>query len=483
MIDGVSLSLEEVPVRPLAVARFATLLGEIPYERLVAQADAARRALMGVTIWNVNSTAKGGGVAEMLPTLLGYVSDLGIATRWLVMSGDDAFFAITKRIHNGIHGSPGDSGLLGKDERAHYETICRANGRELAALIKPKDIVILHDPQTAGLIPGLKDGKVQVVWRCHIGHDTPNEFVQRSWEFLRPYLERADAWCFSRSTYAPSWLPRDRTFTIPPSIDPFAAKNVELSAHDAAMITAHVGIIQLPGAACGSLTVGPSNDETHVISRHGDIIHSGPLPLPEDPLIVQISRWDRLKDMEGVMRGFADFVPDELGAHLALVGPNVHAVRDDPEGATVFEHCLTTWRQLPHFKRCRVLLVALPMHDVEENALMVNGIQRHARIVTQKSLHEGFGLTVAEAMWKGKAVVASGVGGIQDQISHNDTGLLVQDPTNLAEFGAALTGLLQNSSERERLGSAARQAVIHHYLPPRHLLQYAAMVRCLREEI
>jgi trehalose synthase len=190
--------------------------------------------------------------------------------------------------------------------------------------------------------------------------------------------------------------------------------------------------------------------------------------------VVQVSRWDRLKDMDGVMRGFAEHTAPGGPGHLMLVGPNVSGVTDDPEGAQVYADCLAQWRALPAAVRSRVLLVSLPLDDVDENAAMVNAIQRHATVVCQKSLAEGFGLTVAEGMWKGSAVVGSAVGGINDQIVEG-TGVLLPDPRDLAGFGRAVRGLLDDPRETRRIGAAAHRHVREQFVGDLHLLRYAEL--------
>src|SRR5829696_6641129 len=185
--------LTEVAVQALDPERLAPLIGADRMARFETTAAAARSALAGRAALNVNSTAVGGGVAEMLQTLLAYARGAGIDARWLVIEGDPAFFAITKRIHNGIYGGPGDGGALGEAERAAYERTLARNAAELLARVRPGDLVLLHDPQTAGLVEAMQRAGAYVVWRCHIGRDEPNAWSERAWSFLRPYVEAADA--------------------------------------------------------------------------------------------------------------------------------------------------------------------------------------------------------------------------------------------------------------------------------------------------
>jgi trehalose synthase len=184
--------------------------------------------------------------------------------------------------------------------------------------------------------------------------------------------------------------------------------------------------------------------------------------------------------MAGVLTGFVARLPDlPADVHLVLAGPEVAGVADDPEGAEVLAECVAIWRALPAPARARVNLASLPMDDVDENALLVNALQRHAFAIVQKSLVEGFGLTVTEAMWKGRPVLASGIGGIQDQIAHGRDGLLLADPTDLSAFGHALVHLVRDPVLAARLGAAARQRVQTEFLGDRHLIQYVRLFAAL----
>lgn len=469
-----STRLQEVEVQALDAARLESLIGAARMARFESAAEAAQSALDGRAVFNINSTATGGGVAEMLQTLLAYVRGAGIDARWLVIQGDPEFFAITKRIHNGLYGFPGDGGELGEMERSHYEEVLARNAQELLALVNPGDVVIVHDPQPAGLADTLAQAGARVLWRSHVGADRPNEWTQRSWDFLRPYLEGIREYIVSRPGFAPPWAREGDVQVIPPSIDPFSAKNEPMSHRNVRLALGYVGLLD----GDGSPPVVPftrRDGSPGRINRHADVLQSGPAAPADAPLVVQVSRWDAMKDMAGVMEGFARYVDPALGAHLVLAGPAVRGVADDPEAAQVYDECVESWRTLPHAVRSRIHLACLPMADGDENAAMVNALQRHASVVVQKSLAEGFGLTVAEAMWKSRPLVASAVGGIQDQITDGEQGLLIEDPEDLEAFGAAVERLLREPRLSERLGAGARQRAEREFIGDRHLEQYGRL--------
>jgi trehalose synthase len=460
----------QVPRRPVSLLE--PVISTERYEQLARAASQVRPALAGRTIWNVNSTRAGGGVAEMLQVLVGYVQDLDIPIGWLVITGDAGFFAITKRLHNQIHGHRSGA-PLGAAEAGHYAQMLAANAVELVARVRPGDVVLLHDPQTAGLAAPLAQAGARVVWRCHIGVDWENDVTRAGWEFLRPHLAAAEAFVFSRREYVPSWIPADRAWIIPPSIDPFSPKNQDLDAGTVRAILMRLGVLD------GAAPPAPArfvrrNGDVDTVTRPAVVIGEA-LPGPGDPVLVQVSRWDHLKDMAGVMRGFADQVVPGGPGYLMLVGPSVKDVSDDPEGAAVYGECLLQWRGLSPAARARILLVTLPLDDIDENAAMVNAVQRHATVIAQKSLAEGFGLTVSEGMWKGRPVIGSAVGGIIDQVAEG-TGILLPDPGDLEAFGAAARRLLGDPGRAARLGKAAHAHVREQYVGDVHLLRYARLL-------
>lgn len=455
----------EVELKPRRLADLAVVVPEERLQRLRDQVvPRMKDQLSGGQIINVNSTANGGGVAEMLHVLLPLTLGVGIATRWFVVEGDPEFFALTKRLHHRLHGNKGDDGHLGEHERDIMRRVAEANIQTLLDAVSPGDVVILHDPQPAPMAAMLAERGIPVVWRCHVGVDHDNLYTEEAWEFLRPFLYgNVGEYVFTRPSYAPEWVAPDLLRIIKPSIDPLAPKNEELNEAEIIGALSGAGIIEGPGF--DGVTFARSDDTRSPFTMQAEIIRSGAAPGPDTPVIVQVSRWDPLKDMLGVMEAFAQFVAPHTDAHLLLVGPSTAQVADDPEGQAVLDGIEAHWRVLPDEVRDRVHLVSLPMDDPEQNGAMVNAIQRHAAIVTQKSLAEGFGLTVTEAMFKARPVVASAVGGISDQIDDQVSGVLIADPRDLESFGRALVGLLDDPHARDRIGAAARQRVIDVYLP------------------
>jgi trehalose synthase len=466
--------LSQVDVGTLDLERLIELLDRPEAERTRSAAARARGALSGRVVWNVNSTARGGGVAEMLITLLAYARGVGVDARWLVIDGDPDFFTVTKRIHNHLHGAPGDGGPLGDPERAVYEATLERNCGELLGQVQPDDIVILHDPQTAGLVPPLHDAGVPVVWRCHVGIDNPNGVAREAWAFLAPYVRRANAVVFSREQFAWDVVDPARRVIIAPSIDALAPKNQPLTREATAAILAAAGLRS--GDANGARPVFRRFDGTEgTVAARAQIDEDRPLG-PGEPYVLQVSRWDHLKDPAGVIQGFADHAAPATEAHLIYAGPAVEAVADDPEGGIVLEQARTLRSELDPAMRERVHLAMLPMDDLEENAAIVNALQRDAAVVVQKSLAEGFGLTVAEAMWKARPVVASRIGGIADQIEDGVSGLLLDDPTDLAAYGTAVLQLLETPDGSATIGAAARERVRARFLGTHSLVQYLALI-------
>jgi trehalose synthase len=460
-------ALTQVPVAPLPLERFRELLGA-DYEEVAESIRRAQDVFSGRAVWHVNSTARGGGVAELLQSLLAYARGAGVDARWVVIQGAPEFFKITKRIHNHLHGSGGDGGELGEGEREMYEAALAANAAELADAVMPGDVVFLHDPQTAGLVSAMRARGGRVVWRCHVGVDRPNDRTKRAWSFLRRYVEQAEAYVFSRQEFVWDGLDGERVWIVPPSIDAFSPKNQDLAAPVVGAILGAAGLSTVAGAEAPMFS--REDGTPGRVDRRAELDEEEPL-MPGVTLVTQVSRWDRLKDPAGVLRAFAEHV-DDSETHLMLAGPSVTAVADDPEGAEVLGEVRAQRSALGLEMRQRVHLAQLPMEDAEENAAIVNALQRRSDVVVQKSLAEGFGLTVAEAMWKARPVVASRAGGIQDQIVDGKSGILVDDPADLEEFGAAVDRLLRDPARARRLGEAAQERVREQFLGTRQLIQY-----------
>jgi trehalose synthase len=462
-------------ISPRDVERFRSVLPPARFDQFRRAMDEGRDLLEGRVVWTVNSTAKGGGVVELLRSLLAYARGAGADARWVVIEGPPEFFVITKRIHNRLHGSLGDGGPLDDSARRLYEQVCADNIQHLLERVRPGDVAIVHDPQPAGIIEPLRDAGVSVIWRCHVGIDTPNDLAREAWGFLLPYVRPADIDVFSRQSFAWAGLERGKIVVIPPTIDAFAPKNADLDPESVSAVLHTIGVIadgpeRLPPVTFERLDGTPDR-----VDGRARLVEDEPLR-HDTPLVVQVSRWDALKDPLGVIRGFADHVPADTGAHLLYAGPDVEAVTDDPEGLAILRESIALRQSLPEEARRRIHLASMPMEDPDENAIMINAIQRHARVITQKSLAEGFGLTVAEAMWKSRPVIASRIGGIQDQIEHGDSGVLLDDPHDLASFGAAITALLRDPERAEEMARRARIRVRDRFISVRSLLDYMAVI-------
>ena len=252
-------ALQHVNVEAMDPLRFESVLSVGEFEALRHLIARAARGLHGRVIWNINSTANGGGVVEMLRPLLGYSRGLGVDARWAVISGDPEFFLVTKRIHNRLHGFAGDGGPLGAAEHEIYDQTLVPNAIELAELVHPEDVVILHDPQTAGLAQSLRKTGATVIWRCHVGVDSANDYARGAWSFLRGYVVEAHRFVFSRGGFAWEGLPRERITVIHPSIDAFSPKNADQSTEQSRAILSAAGIVPRTRHRAG---------DVHALGRH-----------------------------------------------------------------------------------------------------------------------------------------------------------------------------------------------------------------------
>src|SRR5262245_1257490 len=356
-------ALHEVHIPSFSPDRFQALLGD-RYTEVAEAIDEARRLLRGRVVWHVNSAARGGGVAELLQSLLAYARGADVDVRWLTISGNPDFFRVTKRIHNRLHDSEGDGGPLGPEQREIYEEALAEAAEELVGLVHPSDVVYIHDPQPAGLVPHVIASHRRVIWRCHIGVDDPGPLARAAWDFMRPYVRDADAYVFSRERFVWEGLDEDRIWIVPPSIDAFSPKNQDL---DPDAVRAMLDTIGLQEADDPDPALFRRFDGHEArVTRRADLVQDGPVP-ENAPLVSQVSRWDRLKDPVGVLRCFAEHLVSDA-AHLLLAGPSVAGVSDDPEGAEVLDEVRSRRDQLPEQRRSRVHLASLPMDDVVDDA-------------------------------------------------------------------------------------------------------------------
>ena len=365
--------------------------------------------LQGKRIITINSTAIGGGVAEILNRLVPLSREMGVDIRWDVIKGGNDFFGVTKRIHNALHGKPEVF------TTADYEVFRETTRRNLAAMDLDADVLFIHDPQPAGLIEARSRSGRRWVWRCHIDVSTPQPDI---WEFLAGYVARYDAAVFSAPQFSRNLdMPQ---VMITPSIDPLSDKNRELS----------------------------QREIDDVLDR---------LKIPRDkPIVTQVSRFDRLKDPVGVIAAFR-LARKYNDCRLVLAGGSA---TDDPEGAEVLRQVHEAADNDPDIH----ILELPPTANIE-----INAIQSAAAVVLQKSLKEGFGLTVSEALWKGKPVIAGAVGGIPLQITHRYSGILTHTIEGTAFW---IKQLLNSPDYARRLGENGREHVRINFLLTRHLREY-----------
>ncbi|HEY5012167.1 MAG TPA: glycosyltransferase [Acidimicrobiia bacterium] len=462
--------LREIAVPSHSFDRFTRLIGPERVGRFRAAGAALATALAGRTIWNVTLEEAATGVAELVRSLLPYVAELGISTRWLVLDADSVSRRTAGHVRQGLQGFSLDDIALEPDDIASLEAAFAPAAKELATLVHRGDLVLLHDPGPALLAPAALDTGAAVIWRCHANAGGWSESAESAWSFLRPYVEPATRFVFSHRGFAPEWVPAERRAIIPPSIDASSVKNSFLGA---ATIT---DLLTASGLLCGSPDAVPPfvpPDGAAVIRHRATSVSSEGPPPVHAPMVVQITRWDPVKDMPGVLAGFASHV-GHREAHLVLAGPDIHSDAAGPLAPAVFTQCVETWERLPHDVRTRIHLVQLPGSDVEESAMLVNALQRHASVVVHKCLAGDWSAAIAEAMLKARPVVASRVGGLCDQIHDGETGLLV-DPDDLPAFGAAIDQLLGNHELADRLRIRAYTDAVDRFLTDRHLLRWATL--------
>lgn len=407
----------------------------------------------GPRLVHVNATATGGGVAELLHGLVPAQLADGVDAGWAVIAGDDGFFAFTKSLHHLLHdrGAP----RIDPADLDHYRAVLAPQAEWLAARVGPGDTVVLHDPQVLGLAPALAAAGARVVWHCHIGTDTPGQGPSAVWRAFAAELSTVDIVVTALAEYAPPGRP---VAVCAPAFDPKAAKNRPMDAVEANELLAEAGLT------------------AETTSELAAVEQDAPMPAGAR-LVLQVSRWDPLKDMPGVLRLLPGLPGD---VHLVLAGNDPEEIPDDPEGLAVLAEVRRLRAGLPAPVRRRVHLLRTSQRDPERAALLINALQRRADVVVQKSLAEGFGLTVTEAMAKGRPVVAGRVGGLCAQIEHGRTGLLV-DPADTAAVVAAVNELLSCLRDRERMGAAAAAAATTTYLMDRLVADYRAVAARLPE--
>jgi len=463
---------------PLKTRRFEDLGGYL-FEPMLERVGVAQQQigeLLGErTVWWVNSTALGGGVAQLLRTLLPYWRGAGIDVRWMVLHGSAEFFRVTKRFHNHLQGQPGDRGAIGTDELTTFDRAGHYHAGALASLLAPGDVVVLNDPQTAAMSVPLKRAGASVIWSCHVGIDHDNELSRNAWSCLMPRLAGVSCFVFSRYASLPESLGGAETSIVTPAIDPASTKNLPMSDAGTRAILQHLGL------AAGVSSAPPSYERTDgstaMLAARPTVLDSDGAPdWSRVPVVVSLARWDRIKDPLGILDGFLERVLSASDAHLLLAGPDTSQVADDPEAAAVLAEVRERWRRLAPPARARVHLACLPLTSPEENDVMVNAIQRQAAVVVKKSLQEGFGLGVTEAMWKARPVVASAVGGHLEQVQHLHSGLLVKDPADVAAFGDAIVKLLREPPLAARLGQTARKRVRALFLNDRHFVRWVEVL-------
>lgn len=451
-------------------------------DEIELKARKLRRRMRRRRVYMLNSTATGGGVAEMMPTLISLFKDLRIPVSWLVMTPQDpAFFLLTKKIHHLMHGRTDGGDQISKQEKEIYLLDSQRIAEHLEKIVQPNDLLVVHDPQPlgAGALLAEKRKLQRMLWRCHIGTEFPNRHSRHAWRFLRPYFDRYRQTFFTHPEYVPSFL-KKKSAILYPAIDPLSDKNVWLSTED------HVDILRM-ARLYGTRLKG----FIHPVKQ---LCGEGKLRLPQKfdpfnmPIILQISRWDHLKGFIPLMEGFLHMKRKAKASHyrglqdltrkmiresvLVLAGPEIGTVADDPEPAIVIEEIKRFYQRLDPKEQQQIYIFQMPMTSRKENALITNALQRTAEVIVQNSIREGFGLTVTEALWKEVPVLATGVGGIRLQVKDNETGVTIKDPLNEQEVCNKLLYLLTHKRERMSMARRGWLHTIENYLMPVLLRRY-----------
>jgi trehalose synthase len=376
------------------------------------------KSLRGVRVLHVNATPYGGGVSELLRSIVPLLNDLGLVAHWRIISGNEAFFDVTKAIHNGMQGA---SRTLTDSEKSTYLANARLNA---SALTEEYDFVFIHDPQPAGILALHGKGSARWICRCHIDTAAPNE---RTWDFLRPFLSGYDAAIFTMAEFVPPSLPIQCVEIVPPAIDPCSPKNMPLPREIARQVLEWIGI------------------------------H------PERPLVTQVSRFDPWKDPLGTVNAYRLAREQVTDLQLALVGS---LALDDPEGWEIYRKVVAETKD-----DCQIHVFT---NLVGVGNIEVNAFQSVSDLVVQKSLREGFGLVVSEALWKGTPVVAGRTGGIPLQMADGTGGVLVD---SIEECARAMVSLLRDPARAQKLGASGRERVRDHFLIPRLVLNDVSLMR------
>ena len=405
--------LHPVNVGTKSLADYATILGR----GLMAEIQRLAGPMEGKRVLHLSATAFGGGVAEINYTLVPLMRSAGLDAEWRIIHGEDEFFNVTKKIHNALQGSP--VGLTADEE----ETFHRYNALNAEEFDESDyDFVIIHDPQPAAMIDHFPDRSARWIWRCHIDLSEPNQEVL---EFLLPSIGRFDSTIFHRPEYVPATDKLPDAFIWPPAIDPLAPKNMALSAEDAAYIVDQFGID---------------------VSR---------------PVVTQVSRFDPWKDPLGVIDAYRLAREEHPGLQLALVGSMAH---DDPEGWDYYN------RTVAHAAGDPDIFILSNLNNI--GSVEVNAFQVHSAAVIQKSIREGFGLTVTEGLWKARPTVAGRAGGIVAQIRDGETGWLVDSPEECADACREILDGPAAAAGRARRG---KEDVRQRFLMPRLLRDWLAL--------
>ena len=414
--------LERVPLLDKDLAGYAPVIGDAAVDRIRALAEPLR----GARVLHLNATAYGGGVAELLATHVPLLRDLGIDAEWQVIRGSDEFFAVTKMMHNALQGA--DVDWSDHDQRVYLEQTL-ANALQVQGRW---DYIVAHDPQPAALRsfvsdPGLRGADTTWVWRCHIDLTAANPVV---WDFLRPFVELHDASVWTMKEFVPDSLTMERVVHAPPCIDPLSVKNLDL----------------------------PTPFAEELCRQYGIDVHR--------PIVCQVSRYDPWKDPVGVIDAFQIVREKVTDAQLVLAGS---MATDDPEGFHYWE--------LANEARAGDKNVHLLSNIQQVGNVQINAFQRIADVVLQKSLREGFGLTVSEALWKGRPVVGGRAGGIVLQIRDQFNGYLVD---SVEECAARTIDLLADPVGADAMGSQGRELVRDQFLSTRELEDWLRLLAGLR---